>query len=113
MIAHINAVVIEMVVVDLVFASFYNLVSDYRDTNQVAHYSGKMMSGIFISLILLLYMKTAEKSIYTPQKMLPFESGMITENLYLPAAKNSINVRMINMIFKIKIVFLMACIIML
>jgi len=99
--------------VDLSFACFFNLVSDYKDNNPVTYYSGKIISGFFVSSIIVLYMRLGEMGLYTPQKFKMFESQLITDNLHFETVEKSFNVRLINVIFRLKIIFLMACIIML
>lgn len=104
---------LEMIVVDLAFACFYNLVTDYSTSQPTVHYVGKMLSSVFISVLILHYLNILEVALYSPHKLADFQHQLVTDSFEKQALKKSLNVRSINILFRLKIVALMASIIML
>lgn len=102
-----------MAFVDLSFSCFFNLISDYKIYHSQTDNLGRVVSFIFISALIYHYLMLAEKVIWYPHKITPHERQVILENLRdqeLKKEKTLLN--LINIIFKLKIILLMACIIM-
>jgi hypothetical protein len=103
----------EMVIVDVAFACFYNLVTDYRTSQPAIHYYGKAISSLFISMMILNYLYVLEIACTKPWRLGVYQTHMVLENLNPVAARSSVMVRSLNVVFRLKIILLMACLIML
>lgn len=110
---HVYQVMTDMVIVDVAFACFYNLVTDYKTSYPMVHYIGKTLSSIFISIMVLNYLYVLDIASCKPWKMGIYQSRMVLENLNKTVARSSVLVRSINIVFRIKIILLMGCLIML
>jgi hypothetical protein len=100
-----------MVLVDLSFSAFYNLVSDYQPTYPTEYYIGKISSGIFISALTVNYIYMIYVAGHKPWKLGVNRTVMLVNNLWLESVKKSISVRKLNVLFRIKIMIFMACIV--
>jgi hypothetical protein len=102
------ALAAEMALVDLSFACVYNLVSDYKNYHMTEDNLGRTLSFVFLSAIILHYLRIGEKVIYSPEKLAPHEKMMIEENLKsMEMKKDTVPLHLINVLFKLKIILLM------
>ena len=104
---------IESTFIDIVFASCYNLITDYRNSYPFYHILGKTLAVAFLSIIIWRYIYVLETASCQPWKLTLYETKMLLENLEKESAQKSILVRSMNIVFRLKIVFLLACIVML
>jgi hypothetical protein len=100
-----------MVLVDLSFSAFYNLVSDYQATYPTQYYIGKISSGIFISALTVNYIYMIYIAGRKPWELGVNRTVMLVNNLWLESVRRSISVRKINILFRMKIMMFMACIV--
>lgn len=108
---YLYSLVMEVAFVDLSFSCFYNLISDYWTSHTRADNLGRVMALIFSSALIYHYLSISERIIFSPSKIKPFEKMIIFENLKdkkLIKKKSTLN--LLNIIFKLKIILLMACI---
>lgn len=68
---------------------------------------------LFLCTITFTYLRILEKATCAPWKLSLYESKMIKENLEKEQVRKSAIVRSMNIIFRLKIIYLLACIVML
>ncbi len=102
---------LDVAVIDLSFSSCYNLISDYQSTYPAEHYIGKISSLIFVSALILNYLYLLDIANKKPWLLGMGNSLMIVENLSLKVVQKSVRVRSLNIIFRIKLMVFMACIV--
>lgn len=103
--------IVEMIVVDIIFAAYYNLITDYKQDITVSRIVGKSFSCISVVMIFGHYLGMLEQSIFRPQMLGEVEHQLITEGLNKSAVKVSFLVRTLNTNFKFKILLLMGALV--
>lgn len=103
--------IVEMIVVDIIFAAYYNLITDYKQEITISRIVGKTFSCISVVMIFGHYLSMLEQSIFRPQQLGEVEHQLITEGLDKSAVKASFLVRTLNTNFKFKILFLMGALV--
>lgn len=110
---YLYSMAMELSFVDLSFSCYFNLVSDYQTYHSRADNLGRFVSFVFSSALIYHYLSIGEKIILFPSKLKRFEKMIIFENLKSKElTKQNRTVNLLNIIFKLKIILLMACIIM-
>lgn len=103
--------IVEMIVVDIVFAAYYNLVSDYKQEITVSKVVGKTFSFISVAMIFGHYLRMMEQSIFRPHTLGEVEHQLVTDGLEKGAVKASFLVRTLNTNFKFKFLLLLGALI--
>ena len=103
--------IVEMIVVDLIFASYYNLVTDYKKELSMTRMFGKVFSLVSVMMMFGHYLMILEQSIFRPHMLGEVEHQLVTDGLEKKAVKASFLVRTLNTNFKFKILLLMGALI--
>jgi len=107
------SMIIEMTFVDMSFACAYNLISDYNISGGFQEDLGRLISIISLSGMIIHYVNIGEKIVKCPEKLDDFDTVMIFENLRVTKfLKRKTLLNLINVIFKLKIILLMVCMVM-
>jgi hypothetical protein len=97
-----------MILIDIVFCSYYNLTTDYEDNYTSTRNFGKVFSLISVSLVFSHYNIILINAYKTPWKLGAAQHYLITNGLDKESLKSSLWVRTLNINFKFKILVLMA-----
>ena len=77
----IKLAIIESSFIDIIFASCYNLITDYTTEYPLSHVLGKSLAVVFLSMIIWRYIYVLETASCQPWKLQLYESKMLLENL--------------------------------
>lgn len=111
MIQQIYCQILEMIVVDMIFAAYYNLMTDYQKPLTIQWAIGKIFSFIAVAMIFGQYILMFEKSIFRPHSLGAVEHQLVTDGLEKAAVMASFLVRTLNTNFKFKTLLLMGALV--
>jgi hypothetical protein len=69
MIHHYTGITIEVVMIDMMFGSFYNLITNYELELSIPNIVGKSFSFLSVSVIIFYYLLIAERSMFRPWRL--------------------------------------------
>ena len=106
---YLYQITIEMSLVDLVFSTTFNIEGDYSQ-GFASFYFGKFTSLVTLTMVFIHYYHLLLVGL-SNTKMSKFERELMEEGLNLKALSKFKSVRVLNTVFKLKIIFMMMVIV--
>jgi hypothetical protein len=92
--------------IDLSFAVTFNLITDTVRPDNVTHSVGKTFSFIIILVLFWVYIRIGYFSICKPYELSDYETQIVIQDFNPKRMRNTVKLRLLNIGFKIKIMFL-------
>lgn len=104
-------VLIEMTWIDISFAIFYNLVTDYHIDDPQTHMIGKIGSVVLLVTMVAYYSKLMTQTQLNPENLTDFETEIIMDKLDKNQVLKHKPLRNLNLNFKLRIITFMGVIV--